>query len=169
MVHQRTKDYFFFYGILERRAEHLFHSQSDAGHMFETYRPSSSTYATSASLQNLHYSPYRQQRISPPKPQPTYSSHLCQSQSFPSELDNAVHTNDFERSSFHPTVSHKMTKMIPKDNYSLSNGRSTTQQRSASACNSIATKCKFAYKIKHHFLNLEIRSRSTFISFLDIK
>ncbi|CAF3360710.1 unnamed protein product, partial [Rotaria sp. Silwood2] len=149
----------------ERRAEHLFHSQSDAGHMFESYRPHSS-YSTSASLQNLHYSPYRQQRISPPKPQPSYTSHLCQSQSFPSELDTVLRTstsskilhkendilrtNDFERQTFHqPSSTRKITKVISKDNYSLSNGRST-QQRSASASNSLATK----YQDLHssHFL-----------------
>ncbi|CAF0959170.1 unnamed protein product [Rotaria sordida] len=148
----------------ERRAEHLFHSQSDAGHMFESYRPHS-TYSTSASLQNLHYSPYRQQRISPPKLQPSYTSHLSQSQSFPSELDTVlrtstsskilhkendiVRTNDFERQTFHQPITRKMTKVLPKDNYSLSNGRST-QQRSTSASNSLTTK----YQDLHssHFL-----------------
>ncbi|CAF1016745.1 unnamed protein product [Adineta steineri] len=134
----------------ERRAEQLFHSQSDAGHMFETYRPHS-TYSTSASLQNLHYSPHRQQRLSPPKPQPpvAYSSHLSQSQSFPSELDTVLQhstsarilhrENDFERQSFHQPTTRKSIRTMPRENYSLSNGR-TTQQRSASASNSGTTK-----------------------------
>jgi hypothetical protein len=104
------------YCFLERRAEQLFHSQSDAGHMFESYRPHS-TYSTSASLQNLHYSPHRQQRA--PVPQPTFSSHLSQSQSFPSELDTvlrhsntsriAPRENDVELQS----NTRKITKIIP--------------------------------------------------------
>lgn len=125
----------------ERRAEQLFHSQSDAGHMFETYR-SHGTYTTSASLQNLHYSPHRQQqqqRLSPPKSTMIYTSQLSQSQSFPAELDNVLRhststtkvltsrENELER----PT-NKRSTKILPKDNYSLPNGRST-QQRSASA------------------------------------
>jgi hypothetical protein len=107
--------------VLERRAEQLFHSQSDAGHMFESYRPHS-TYSTSASLQNLHYSPHRQQRFSPPKAQPTYSSHLSQSQSFPSELDTVLRhstssrilnrENDIERQAFHQPTTRKMTKVL---------------------------------------------------------
>ncbi|CAF3754296.1 unnamed protein product [Rotaria socialis] len=149
----------------ERRAEQLFHSQSDAGHMFESYRPHSA-YSTSASLQNLHYSPYRQQRVSPPKLQPSYASHLSQSQSFPSELDTVlrnpttskmlpketdlIRSNDFERQSFYQPSSRKMTKALPKDNYSLPNGRSTIQPRSASACASLTTR----YQDLHssHFL-----------------
>lgn len=89
--------------------------------MFETYRPHS-TYSTSASLQNLHYSPHRQQRFSPPKPPPSYSSHLSQSQSFPSELDAVLQhstsskilhrENDLDRQSFHQPVTRKMTKII---------------------------------------------------------
>jgi hypothetical protein len=112
-------DIFFLLLILERRAEQLFHSQSDAGHMFESYRPHSA-YSTSASLQNLHYSPNRQQRFSPPKPQPSaYSSHLSQSQSFPSELGTVLQhstsarilhrENDFERQA----TTRKTTKIIP--------------------------------------------------------
>lgn len=117
---------------LERRAEQLFHSQSDAGHMFESYRPHGS-YSTSASLQNLHYSPYRQPRISPPKPQPSYSSHLSQSQSFPSELDTVlrnsnnskalhkdpetIRTNDIDRQPYHQTVARKSTKVLPSKSY----------------------------------------------------
>jgi len=148
----------------ERRAEQLFHSQSDAGHMFETYR-SHGTYTTSASLQNLHYSPHRQQqqqRLSPPKSTMIYTSQLSQSQSFPAELDNVLRhststtkvltsrENELER----PT-NKRSTKILPskifaffssfltkyfefvEDNYSLPNGRST-QQRSASA----SSKCK---------------------------
>ncbi len=88
--------------------------------MFESYRPHN-TYTTSASLQNLHYSPHRQQRHSPPKPPPSYSSHLSQSQSFPSELDTVLRhptnsrlshrENEMERQSFHQSMAHKMTKV----------------------------------------------------------
>jgi len=91
--------------------------------MFESYRPHSA-YSTSASLQNLHYSPNRQQRFSPPKPQPSaYSSHLSQSQSFPSELGAVLQhstsarilhrENDFERQSFQQATTRKTTKIIP--------------------------------------------------------
>jgi hypothetical protein len=90
--------------------------------MFESYRPHS-TYSTSASLQNLHYSPHRQQRLSPPKLQPTYSSPLSQSQSFPSELDTVLRhstsskilhrENDIDRQAFHQPITRKMTKVIP--------------------------------------------------------
>ena len=110
--------------VQERRAEQLFHSQSDAGHMFESYRPHT-TYSTSASLQNLHYSPHRQQqRFSPPKAQATYTAHLSQSQSFPAELDTVLRhstsarvlhrENDIERSAtFHPTTARKMAAVLP--------------------------------------------------------
>ncbi|CAF1156782.1 unnamed protein product [Rotaria sp. Silwood1] len=143
----------------ERRAENIFHSQSDAGHMFESYQPHS-TYSTSASLQNLHYSPYRQQRISPPKFQPSYTTHLSQSQSFPSELDNVLRTstnskilhknNDFERQTIHQSNIHKIPKHISKDNYSLTNGR-LIQQRSTSASNSLTT--RYQDLPSSHYLN----------------
>ncbi|CAF5026662.1 unnamed protein product, partial [Rotaria sp. Silwood1] len=142
-----------------RRAENIFHSQSDAGHMFESYQPHS-TYSTSASLQNLHYSPYRQQRISPPKFQPSYTTHLSQSQSFPSELDNVLRTstnskilhknNDFERQTIHQSNIHKIPKHISKDNYSLTNGR-LIQQRSTSASNSLTT--RYQDLPSSHYLN----------------
>lgn len=81
----------------ERRAEQLFHSQSDAGHVFDNYRPSTTNYSTSASLQNLHYSPHRQtSRPGPPVPVvnhhhlTTNANCLSQSQSFPSELDTVL-------------------------------------------------------------------------------
>lgn len=152
---------------LERRAEQLFHSHSDAGHMFESFRPHTS-YTTSASLQNLHYSPHRQQARAPvPPPAPAHatsslSSRLSQSQSFPSELDAVLRhssnsrtshrENDFERSS----NLRNMTTILPskrttrderdwllrltEGNYSLTNGRSA-QQRSASASTGLASKC----------------------------
>ena len=110
------------YSLVERRQDQLFHSQSDAGHMFESYRPHPS-YSTSASLQNLHYSPHRQQRFSPPKPQATYPSHLSQSQSFPAELDTVLRhstssrilhrENEIERSLFHQTTARKMPVVLP--------------------------------------------------------
>jgi hypothetical protein len=159
---------------LERRAEQLFHSQSDAGHVFESYR-SHANYSTSASLQNLHYSPNRQvSRIHPTTvsmaPAPVhlsapFSSRLSQSQSFPSELDAALrHTNnsrtshrDIEFDRVH-TTARAMTTLVPSNSimndtirnafrfyveeaYGLSNGR-TTQQRSTSASNSLANKCR---------------------------
>ncbi|CAF3705800.1 unnamed protein product [Rotaria sp. Silwood1] len=143
----------------KRRAENIFHSQSDAGHMFESYQPHS-TYSTSASLQNLHYSPYRQQRISPPKFQPSYTTHLSQSQSFPSELDNVLRTstnskilhknNDFERQTIQQSNIHKIPKHISKDNYSLTNGR-LIQQRSTSASNSLTT--RYQDLPSSHYLN----------------
>ncbi len=120
LLHIYRNPYSHFSFVLERRAEQLFHSQSDAGHMFESYRPHN-TYSTSASLQNLHYSPHRQQRFSPPKPQPSYSSHLSQSQSFPSELDTVLRhstsskllhrENDIERQ--YQPITRKMAKVIP--------------------------------------------------------
>ena len=112
--------------ILERRAEQLFHSQSDAGHMFESYRPQNG-YSTSASLQNLHYSPHRQQRSSPPKPPLAYNSHLPQSQSFSSELDTILQSstaarlvhreNDIDRSSFHQPAARRTTRLTPSKCY----------------------------------------------------
>jgi len=90
--------------------------------MFESYRPHN-TYSTSASLQNLHYSPHRQQRFSPPKLQPSYSSHLSQSQSFPSQLDTVLRhstsskilhrENDIDRQTFHQPITRKISKVIP--------------------------------------------------------
>ena len=126
------------HALLERRADQLFHSQSDAGHMFESSR-AHCTYSTSASLQNLHYSPLRQQRTTlppapPPPPPPSQSFHLPQSQSFPSELDavlrhstssrilhrenEIVRTNDLERSSFHQSITRNTSKILPSK-YSL--------------------------------------------------
>ena len=110
--------------ILERRAEQLFHSQSDAGHLFDTYRPSPTNYSTSASLQNLHYSPHRQISSRLPTSIPvnhlSSSSSLSQSQSFPSELDTVLRhsrgthrDNDVER-----TINTRtMTTVVPSNGF----------------------------------------------------
>ncbi|CAF3710818.1 unnamed protein product [Rotaria sp. Silwood1] len=116
----------------ERRIE-----QSNGNQMFESFRPNH-TYSSSSTIQNHYYSPQQQQ----------HSSFLSPSQSYSSEHDNILRhstnsrmlhndhdvilTNDFEYQQFHQPNTRKITKIIPKENNSLTNNRSI-QPRSLSA------------------------------------
>ncbi|CAF1433270.1 unnamed protein product, partial [Adineta steineri] len=104
--------------------------QINGDHMFE-----------SSSLQNLHYSPHRRQHSPIARSPP--SSH-----SFPSEPNislrhsngsrmlhgnnDIILSNGFEHQTFHQPHTRKITKITPKENYSLSHNRAV-QPRSASA------------------------------------
>ncbi|CAF0725174.1 unnamed protein product [Adineta steineri] len=104
--------------------------QIHGDHMFE-----------SSSLQNLHYSPHRRQHSPIARSPP--SSH-----SFPSEPNislrhsngsrmlhgnnDIILSNGFEHQTFHQPHTRKITKITPKENYSLSHNRAV-QPRSASA------------------------------------
>ncbi|UJR14698.1 hypothetical protein I4U23_001691 [Adineta vaga] len=117
----------------EQRNEH---SYSD--HNFESVRPHS-TNSISSSLQSLH------RRQHSPFPRSPTASH-----SFPAELDTilrqsngsrilhsaneAIFTNGNDYQQFHQPQTRKITKITPKENYSLSHNRSA-QPRSASATN----------------------------------